>query len=49
MELGESFEDVAIRELKEETNLDVDELKSYLGKIHIENIQMEINYMILQQ
>ena len=27
MELGESFEDVAIRELKEETNLEVDELK----------------------
>lgn len=27
MELGESFEDVAIRELKEETNLIVDELK----------------------
>ena len=27
MELGESFEEVAIRELKEETNLDADELK----------------------
>ena len=27
MELGESFEDVAKRELKEETNLDIDELK----------------------
>ena len=27
MELGESFEDVAIRELKEETNLIADELK----------------------
>ena len=27
MELGESFEEVAIRELKEETNLEVDELK----------------------
>ena len=27
MELGESFEEVAKRELKEETNLDVDELK----------------------
>ena len=27
MELGESFEDVAIRELKEETNLEIDELK----------------------
>lgn len=27
MELGESFKDVAIRELKEETNLIVDELK----------------------
>ena len=27
MELGESFEDVAIRELKEETNLEEDELK----------------------
>lgn len=27
MELGESFEDVAKRELKEETNLEIDELK----------------------
>lgn len=27
MELGESFEDVARRELKEETNLEIDELK----------------------
>lgn len=27
MELGESFEEVAIRELKEETNLEIDELK----------------------
>ena len=27
MELGESFEEVAIRELKEETNLDIDEMK----------------------
>ena len=27
MELGESFEETAIRELKEETNLDVDELE----------------------
>ena len=27
MELGESFEEVAIRELKEETNLEADELK----------------------
>ena len=27
MELGESFEDVAIRELKEETNLEIDELE----------------------
>ena len=27
MELGESFEDVAKRELKEETNLEADELK----------------------
>ena len=27
MELGESFEEVAIRELKEETNLKIDELK----------------------
>ena len=27
MELGESFEDIAKRELKEETNLEIDELK----------------------
>ena len=27
MELGESFEDVAIRELREETNLEIDELE----------------------
>lgn len=27
MELGESFEEVAIRELKEETNLDIDDMK----------------------
>ena len=27
MELGESFEDVAKRELKEETNLEIDDLK----------------------
>ena len=28
MELGESFEETAARELKEETNLDIDELVS---------------------
>ena len=38
MELGESFEEVAKRELKEETNLEIDELKlfySYFWKRYI--------------
>ena len=52
MELGESFEQTAKRELKEETSLDIIEMKMikyYLEKIHIENILMVINYMILLQ